>query len=49
MEAEMFLQLAEMPQLINSMNPSIPRYVSAALEEFCNYERRVLSLDGLEA
>lgn len=45
----MFLQFAEMPQLINSMNSSIPRDVSAALEGFCNYERRVLPLDGLEA
>ena len=45
----MLVQFAELPDQINSMNSSIPRDVETALKGFCNYEQRVLPLDGLEA
>jgi hypothetical protein len=49
MEAGMLTQFAEMPELMNGMNSSIPDHARAALEEFCLYEQKVLPLDGLEA
>jgi hypothetical protein len=45
----MLTQFAEMPQLINGMNGSIPGDVKSALDGFCRYEQTVLPLDGLEA
>jgi hypothetical protein len=45
----MLAQFAELPDLINSMNSSIPHDVETALNGFCGYEQRVLPLDGLEA
>jgi hypothetical protein len=45
----MLVQFAELPDLINSMNGSIPHNVEGALNGFCSYEQHVLPLDGLEA
>jgi len=49
MEDGMLVQFAEMPQLINSFNTSVPKNTADALDRFYRYEQRVLTLDGLEA
>jgi hypothetical protein len=49
MEAGMLTQFVEMPQVMNNLSQSISKDTHDALQGFCNYEQRVLPLDGLEA